>query len=79
MPIMEDDDLFATVPEPPVSRAEKLKELDREIAMRQGVYPRWVDQGKLTRKVADRRIRILEAIREDYVRDNPLPDVSRET
>ena len=50
----------------PVSREEKIKELEREIAKRRFVFPRMVTAGKLKSYEADRRIEILEAIVVDY-------------
>lgn len=40
----------------PVTDAELLDEAQRELATRRRVYPRWVEGGKLTQKVADLRI-----------------------
>lgn len=40
---------------------EQIKEVRREIAMRESVYPRWVSTGKMTQRLADSR---LEAMRE---------------
>lgn len=37
-------------------------ELEREIKVRQRVFPRWVAEGKLTQSDADTRIAILEAL-----------------
>lgn len=49
------------------TREERLKELERELAMRHKVYPEWIRSGKIKRDKADYRIRILtdvvEAIR----------------
>ncbi len=54
------DDLF------PVGPVEKIEELKREIKFRRRVYARMIDKGRLKQEVADRRIRIMEAILEDY-------------
>lgn len=40
----------------------QLTEARRELAMREGVYPRWIDDGKITARLADRRIRLMQAI-----------------
>lgn len=40
--------------------AEILQELQRELGMRKSVYPRWVEQKKLTQKTADFRIAAIE-------------------
>ena len=45
---------------------EKLKEVIRELKMRKDVYPRWVLQGRIRQEVADKRIKIMEEIVEDY-------------
>lgn len=45
---------------------EKLKCLEREIAMRRRVYPKWIASGKLKQEKADREIAIMEAIADDY-------------
>jgi hypothetical protein len=46
--------------------SEKLKWLQREIAMRKNVYPKWVANGRLKPDKADREIALMEAIAEDY-------------
>lgn len=45
---------------------DKILELERELGIRQSVYPRWIESGKLGRSQADKRILIIEAILEDY-------------
>lgn len=50
---------------PPVTTAQKIRCLEREIAMRKRVYPRWVSDGKMKQATADEEIRVMEAIRED--------------
>lgn len=45
---------------------EKLKEILRELKMRKDVYPRWVLQGRIKQEVADKRIKAMEEIAEDY-------------
>lgn len=37
-------------------------EVKREIAMRKGVYPRWIENGKIKKETADLRVLILEAL-----------------
>lgn len=44
---------------------EKLHEIEREIAMRQRVYPRWIANGKLKPEQAAKQIAILQAIAHD--------------
>ena len=53
-------DLFA------ISRADKVAELKREIAMRRQVYGRQVAAGRMTQEKADRGIAVMEAIIADY-------------
>lgn len=58
---------------------EVLKELQRELATRKQVYPKWVALGKLKRPTADHRIAAIEwAI--DFIEKNaPLePDAEQE-
>jgi hypothetical protein len=45
-----------------VSREEMLAEVEREIALRRRVYPRWVEAGKLKLDRAERQILVLEAV-----------------
>lgn len=45
---------------------EIIKELEREIKMRKEVFGRWVLQGRMTERVKDKRIKIMEQILEDY-------------
>lgn len=51
---------------PTFTRAEKAKELRREIVQRQAVYPRIVAAGKLHQAKADRQIAIMQAVLADY-------------
>ena len=45
---------------------EKLKAVEREIAMRKRAYVRWVASGKMTQAKADVEIAVMTAIAEDY-------------
>jgi hypothetical protein len=58
------EDLF------PITVADKLAELERELAIRFAVYPRWVHAGKLAQQQANRQMAVLKAIREDYLRQS---------
>lgn len=40
----------------------------REVRMRRRVYPRWVQDGKMTEEDAAREITIMQAIADDYQR-----------
>jgi hypothetical protein len=53
----------------PVTRFEKRRCLEREIAMRRRAYPRWVREGRMTQAEADREIDVMTAILRDY--DDP--------
>jgi len=48
-----------------ISTTEKLKEVLREIAYRQYVYPRLIENGKLNRDTAARRIATMQEIAND--------------
>lgn len=43
-----------------MTREEILKELQRELATRRSVYPKWVSLGKLKQKTANHRIKAIE-------------------
>jgi hypothetical protein len=43
------------------TREDVLSEVARELAMRRGVFPRWVQSGKITQAQADKRIDALQA------------------
>ncbi len=47
-----------------VTVGEQIKAVEREIAMRRRVYPRWVSGGKMTQTKADAEIAAMEAVRE---------------
>jgi len=55
-------DLFPDLPPVPVNKVMMLKELRREIGMREHVYPRQVAARKMTEGSAQERIRILKAV-----------------
>ena len=44
----------------------KLKCVERELALRRNVYPKWVAQGKMTQAAAQKEIQIMEDIANDY-------------
>lgn len=44
-------------------------EINRELATRKAVYPKWIRENKITQKVADHRIACLEALAERYHND----------
>ena len=41
---------------------EQIKEVEREIALRKSVYPRWIEKGKLKPDKAARQIETMEAV-----------------
>lgn len=61
-------DLFpaATIRDVTLARKRAELELERELRMREKVYPRWVELGKIPEAVAAERILVLQAILEDY-------------
>jgi hypothetical protein len=48
--------------------ADKYREIRREISLRRGAYPRFIQSGGLSVNDARRRIAIMEAIADDYKR-----------
>jgi hypothetical protein len=58
---MSDDLLTATITD-----RDKLRCIERELAMRRSLYPKWVGSGKMTAAVAERETAIMAAIAEDY-------------
>lgn len=54
------------LPPAPITDADKIKCLKREIAMRENVYPSWVARGKMKQAAADREIAVLKAVLHDY-------------
>lgn len=59
------------------SQEQKRREAEREVAMRQRLYPRWVREGRMTQAEADRAIGVMQAIAADYAPrdlfDRPAP------
>jgi hypothetical protein len=49
-----------------VSDEEKLHEIEREIAIRERLYPGWVTSGKIPATRARKQIAILQEIARDY-------------
>jgi hypothetical protein len=46
--------------------AEKLREMERDLAHRELNYPRWVESGSLSADLAERRLRVMRGVVEDY-------------
>ncbi len=49
-----------------VTTDDKLKCAERELKMRKQVYPRWVEQGRMSAGKAELETTIMEAIAADY-------------
>lgn len=45
---------------------QKRAAIEREIKMRKRVYPRWVQDGRMSQAKADEEIAVMEAILADY-------------
>ncbi|HET6943347.1 MAG TPA: hypothetical protein VFH89_14420 [Sphingomicrobium sp.] len=72
-------DLFG---ERPITYADKEACVRRELAFRRRLYPRWVEQRKVTQEEADREIETMSAIVDDYARCSELerrPTTTRAT
>ena len=57
----------------PISTADKLAAVERELGYRRRVYARRVAERKMTQELSDRQIAIFEAIAEDY-REQTIKD-----
>ena len=49
-----------------ITTTEIIKEIQRELNMRKRVYPNWILQERIKENIANRRIKIMEKILEDY-------------
>lgn len=45
----------------PITIEDEIQELEREVALRKRVYPRWTADGRLTKVKADRQIAVMES------------------
>lgn len=54
--------LFAGTDFPTIPMEEQIACIEREIRMRERVYPRWVGAGKLSQKKADHEIAAMRAV-----------------
>jgi len=50
----------------PFTAEQKRACADRELKMRERVYPRWVEKGNLTQEKATAEIALMREIRDDY-------------
>lgn len=48
--------------EPPVTLADEIAEVRRELRLRYRHYPRWIEAGKMTEAEARRHIAVLDAV-----------------
>ena len=46
----------------PITIDDELAEVEREIALRKRVYPRWIDARRITREKADRHIALMQSV-----------------
>jgi hypothetical protein len=53
----------------PFSKTDKLKCIEREIALRERVYAKYVERGMMTREKADRELALMKSIADDYEGD----------
>lgn len=67
--------LFAEAGPADVSLEDQLACVDRELAMRRKVYPRWVKNGKLTQAAADLEILKMRGVRRALIRRAALEAV----
>lgn len=51
-----------------ISLSDQIKEVDREIALRRAVYPKFVQSSKLKQSSADQQMERMVAVRETLVR-----------
>ena len=53
-------DLLPAAPPPTIH--QQIASVEREIAMRKRVYPRWIDGGRMTQAKADHEIACMQAV-----------------
>lgn len=53
---------------PLIPAIEKLRAIERELGFRRTVYPRRVAENKMTQKQAAYQLSVMEAIRDDYLK-----------
>lgn len=49
-----------------ITTTEIIKEIQRELNMRKRIYPNWILQERIKENIANKRIKIMEKILEDY-------------
>lgn len=65
---MNQSEMFEPPSTADITMLEKLNEVERELGFRHGVYTRLVGEGKMTQATADKRILVMEAVRDDIRR-----------
>lgn len=57
-------DLFPDAPEQrrPITLADQIAEVERELALRRRTYPKWILSGRLFEFDADRQMAVMEAV-----------------
>lgn len=61
---MSTDDLFGGATVADVTLDDQLRSVEREIAYRERVYPRWVEDGRMKAEDAARELLVMRAVRE---------------
>lgn len=72
-------DLFGGPSTSDIRREDKLIEMQRELAMRNQVFPKLVTRRRLSQDESNRRILIVQAIIEDYELKEPADNRARRT
>lgn len=62
---------------PPYPLDDQIAEAERELATRVRIFPRWVEEGRITAETAVRRIDLQRNIVETLRRTPPLPNDPR--
>ena len=52
-----------------ITTAEKLRAVERELALRKSAYPKWVKRGRMSQEEAERELEVMAAVVEDYRRE----------
>lgn len=53
---------------PVITIADQIGAVEREIGKREGFYPRWVKQGRLTQARADLELRTMRAVKDSLIK-----------
>lgn len=61
-PVVQAGAVQVTLPTPSYPYDVQLREVQRELAYRARVYPRWIGQGKMTQRDADSKNDIMKAV-----------------